>query len=61
MPGGKKPKKAVSQAQQALFGSDLARARAGQATRTGMSESDLEAKARVKASTLPARKKKKGH
>ena len=56
MPGGKAPKKAVSKAQQRLFGADLQRAREGKATRTGMSREDLEAKAATRRTGLPARK-----
>lgn len=61
MPGAKPVKKAVSKAQQALFGSDLARARAGKETVTGMSETELAKKAAVSTKKLPAKvKAKKG-
>jgi len=40
------------------MGADLARARAGKKTRTGMSQSRLEEYASTKRKGLPARKKK---
>ena len=46
---------AVSQAQQRLMGADLARKRAGQETRTGMSEQQLRDFAGTKRKNLPAR------
>jgi hypothetical protein len=50
-----------SQAQQKLAGADLARARAGEKTRTGMSEEQLEEFASTKRKGLPKRvAKKKG-
>ena len=50
---------AKSKAQQKMMGADLARARAGKKTRTGMSESQLEDFASTKRKELPARVKKK--
>jgi hypothetical protein len=47
-----------SQAQQEFMGADLARARAGKKTRTGMSESQLEDFASTKRKGLPKRVKK---
>jgi hypothetical protein len=47
---------AKSKAQQKLMGADLARARAGKKTRTGMSEEQLEEFAETKRSGLPERK-----
>jgi hypothetical protein len=50
-----------SRAQQRLMGADLARARAGKETRTGMGAEKLEEMAqKPKGKTLPARKKSKG-
>lgn len=47
----------VSQSQQRLMGADLARAKAGEKTRTGMSESKLKEFASTKRNNLPFRKK----
>ena len=47
----------VSKAQQRLMGADLARAKAGKRTRTGMSEEKLEEYARTSKKKLPERKK----
>jgi hypothetical protein len=47
----------VSKSQQRLAGADLARARAGKKTRTGMSESQLEDFAATKTKGLPTRVK----
>lgn len=47
---------ARSKAQQRMMGADLARARAGKKTRTGMSESKLEEFASTKRKGLPSRK-----
>ena len=49
---------AKSKAQQRLMGADLARARAGKKTRTGMSQSRLEEYASTKRKGLPARHKR---
>ena len=49
---------AKSKAQQKLMGADLARAKAGKKTRTGMSASKLEEYAATKRKGLPPRKKK---
>jgi hypothetical protein len=46
---------AKSKAQQKFMGADLARARAGKKTRTGMSEGQLEDFAATKRTGLPAR------
>ena len=46
---------AKSKAQQKLMGADLARARAGKGTRTGMSKAKLEEYASTKRKGLPAR------
>jgi hypothetical protein len=48
-----------SQAQQKFMGSDLARARAGKPTKTGMSEEQLEDFAATKRKGLPKRVKPK--
>jgi hypothetical protein len=50
---------AVSKKQQQLMGADLARARAGKKTRTGMSEKQLREFAGTKTKGLPTRKAKK--
>lgn len=50
---------AVSKAQQHLMGADLARARAGKKTRTGMSEGQLKDFAGTKTTGLPAKVKMK--
>lgn len=50
---------AKSKVQQHLMGADLARARAGKKTRTGMSESQLEDFASTKTKGLPTRVKMK--
>lgn len=50
---------AVSQAQQELMGADLARARAGKKTRTGMSIAKLKEFAHTKRKGLPQRASKK--
>ena len=50
---------AVSKAQQRFMGAELARKRAGKATRTGMSESQLRDFATTRRKGLPARKKYK--
>jgi Protein of unknwon function (DUF3008) len=49
---------ATSKAQQRLMGADLARARAGKKTRTGMSAKQLKEFASTPLKGLPARKKK---
>ena len=49
---------AKSKAQQKLMGADLARARAGKGTRTGMSKAKLEEYASTKRKGLPARTKR---
>ena len=49
---------AKSKSQQRLMGADLARARAGKKTRTGMTKKQLEDFASTKHKGLPARKKK---
>lgn len=49
---------AKSKAQQMMMGADLARARKGQKTRTGMKASQLEDFASTKRKGLPARVKK---
>jgi hypothetical protein len=48
----------VSQAQQRFMGADLARARAGKKTRTGMSAGKLEEFASTPRTGLPKRKSK---
>ena len=50
---------ARSKAQQEMMGADLARARKGQKTRTGMSEKQLEDFASTKRKGLPERVKPK--
>ena len=50
---------AKSKAQQALMGADLARARAGKKTRTGMSVSELEKFASTPTKGLPQHVKPK--
>ena len=50
---------AKSKAQQALMGADLARARAGKKTKTGMSAKQLAEFAATPKKGLPARKGKK--
>jgi len=50
---------AKSKAQQKLAGADLARKRAGQPTRTGMSEKELKEYAATPRKGLPAKSKKK--
>ena len=50
---------AKSKAQQRLMGADLARARAGKKTRTGMSEKQLKEYAATPRKGLPKRKGKK--
>ena len=50
---------ATSQAQQMMMGADLARARAGKSTRTGMSIEKLREFAGTKRKGLPFRKGKK--
>jgi len=52
---------AKSKAQQRLMGADLARARAGKKTRTGMSKAQLEEYASTPRKGLPARAKGKRH
>jgi hypothetical protein len=53
-----KPK---SKKQAALFGADLARARRGETTQTGMSADELATRLRgTKTKKLPTRAKKKG-
>jgi len=49
---------AKSKAQQEMMGADLARARAGKKTRTGMTEAQLEEFASTKRKGLPERVKK---
>lgn len=49
---------AKSKAQQQMMGADLARARAGKETRTGMSTDQLKDFASTPRKGLPARKKK---
>jgi hypothetical protein len=49
---------AKSKAQQKLMGADLARARAGKKTRTGMAKAKLEDYASTQRKGLPARKKR---
>jgi uncharacterized protein DUF3008 len=51
---------ARSKAQQRLMGADLARARAGKYTRTGMSEQKLEEFASTPRKALPQRVKRTG-
>ena len=51
---------AKSKAQQRMMGADLARARAGKRTRTGMSEAQLKEYASTPRKKLPARAKPKG-
>lgn len=48
---------AVSKVQQKLMGADLARARAGKKTRTGLSLAELEKFASTPRKGLPARKR----
>jgi Protein of unknwon function (DUF3008) len=48
---------AVSKAQQAFMGADLARKRMGKGTKTGMSEQQLSDFASTKRKGLPKRKK----
>ena len=48
----------VSKKQQRLMGADLARARAGKKTRTGMSKKQLEEYASTPRKGLPAKKSK---
>ena len=50
---------AVSRKQAKLMGADLARARAGKRTRTGMSKAQLEDYASTPRKNLPERKKPK--
>lgn len=50
---------AKSQAQQKMMGADLARARKGKKTRTGMTESQLEDYASTPRKGLPKKVKKK--
>lgn len=50
---------AKSKAQQHMMGADLARAKAGKKTRTGMSASQLKDFAGTKTKGLPAHAKKK--
>lgn len=50
---------AKSQAQQKFMGADLARAREGKKTRTGMSQGQLEDFAGTKRKGLPKRVKKR--
>jgi hypothetical protein len=50
---------AQSQAQQQLMGADLARARAGKKTRTGMSKAQLEDFASTSRKRLPKKKSPK--
>lgn len=45
--------------QQKMMGADLARARKGKKTRTGMSESELEEMARKPKGGYPGKKKRK--
>jgi len=52
---------AESKAQQRLMGADLARARAGKKTRTGMSASQLKDYASTPRKGLPERKGKKSN
>ena len=49
---------AKSRAQQRLMGADLARARAGKKTRTGMSKAKLGEYASTKRKGLPTRQKR---
>ena len=49
---------ANSKAQQRLMGADLARARAGKRTRTGMGKAKLDEYASTKRKGLPARAKR---
>ena len=49
---------AKSKAQQRLMGADLARAKAGKKTLTGMGKAKLEEYASTKRKGLPARKKR---
>lgn len=51
---------AKSKAQQKFFGAELSRKRAGQKTRTKMSEKQLEEFASTKRKGLPERKKRTG-
>jgi len=50
---------AVSKAQQRFFGAELARKRAGEKTRTGLSAGTLQEFAGTRRKGLPARKRKK--
>lgn len=50
---------AKSKAHQRFMGAELARKRAGEKTKTGMSEKQLEEFAHTKRKGLPERKKKK--
>lgn len=50
---------AKSKVQQEMMGADLARARAGKKTRTGMSQQQLEDFASTKRKGLPQRVKRK--
>ncbi len=50
---------AKSKAQQRMMGADLARARAGKRTRTGMSVAQLEDYAATPTKGLPERKRKR--
>ena len=52
---------AKSKAQQRLMGADLARARAGKKTRTGMTQAQLEEYASTPRKGVPARAKGKRH
>ena len=52
---------AKSKVQQRLMGADLARARAGKKTRTGMTQAQLEEYASTPRKGLPARAKGKRH
>ena len=49
----------TSKAQQEFMGAELARKRAGEATRTNMSEKQIEDFAKTKRKGLPERKSKK--
>jgi hypothetical protein len=50
---------AKSKAQQRMAGADLARARAGKKTRTGMTKAQLEEFAATPRTGLPAKKKRR--
>lgn len=56
---GRWPMPAKSKVQQMFMGAELARKRAGKATKTGMSESQLEDFAATKRTGLPTRVKMK--